>query len=528
MYRAFIVDDEAYVREGLKTHFPWHEYGIELAGMAADGTEALERLLESPVDLLITDVKMPRMGGIELVRTLMDSGANCKTIFISGYDDVSYLHSALKLDAIDYIMKSIDLDELATTVSRVVEIMENERLEAERQSQFKAQLNNSMPFLRAKALAALLRDCTLNETLKWCEQLGLNLRSDGDFCIGVMVADNLALLYGDKNETDKQILSMGMVNAAQEQMLTTMQGYFFEKEPGVLVALAIVSVSDRSECEMLMAEFLDATNNLLRRYFNCSFSFGQSGITRGVGSLAVAYENAFRSASTFEVPQASKGSFAFSQRCKLIAALGACDKATVRKLMEISFVEAAQQGNEIYERAALFAMLLLPIDLIDELALEADYNLLKTCEGFYLCNSAGERRMFVLSAYESLLLAVESRRSRQSIALVEQMKRTMRDRFSEDLQIIDIAKAAFLSGPYACQLFKQNTGMTIGQYLTQTRLEKAKELLTNPGRKACEVGYDVGYDSPSHFSRLFKRFSGFTPSQYRNIMVSDSNEAKGT
>lgn len=120
-YSAIIVDDEAIVREGLVKHFDWKKYSIEIKGCFADGTEAWEFLKNQEIDILITDVKMVRMDGIELTRRAVEKYPNINVLFISGYGDIDYLKNAIKLGAVDYILKSIDLEELAEAMERTTE-----------------------------------------------------------------------------------------------------------------------------------------------------------------------------------------------------------------------------------------------------------------------------------------------------------------------------------------------------------------------------------------------------------------------
>ena len=121
-YSAIIVDDEAIVREGLVKHFDWKKYSIEIKGCFADGTDAWEFLKNQEIDILITDVKMVRMDGIELTRRAVEKYPNINVLFISGYGDIDYLKNAIKLGAVDYILKSIDLEELAEAMERAAKL----------------------------------------------------------------------------------------------------------------------------------------------------------------------------------------------------------------------------------------------------------------------------------------------------------------------------------------------------------------------------------------------------------------------
>ena len=106
MYKAIIADDEETVRRGLVTHFNWGKHGVEVAGVFDDGVPALDFVRRNEVDIIVTDVRMSHMDGITLAKNVLESYPGVKIIFISGYADVGYLRDALKMEAVDYILKS--------------------------------------------------------------------------------------------------------------------------------------------------------------------------------------------------------------------------------------------------------------------------------------------------------------------------------------------------------------------------------------------------------------------------------------
>ena len=110
-YKAIIVDDESWTREVLKQLGKWDEYNIEIAGEAADGDYGLEMARAIHPDIILTDVNMPNLDGISFIRTIREEGNNAQIIFISGYDNYDYIRNALKLEALDYILKPIKPDE---------------------------------------------------------------------------------------------------------------------------------------------------------------------------------------------------------------------------------------------------------------------------------------------------------------------------------------------------------------------------------------------------------------------------------
>ncbi len=156
MFRLLIVDDERTTREGLRDCVEWHKYGVEVAAVAYNGQEALKWLLQETVDIVLTDVVMPMMDGIELVKQIRQRQIPVKIIFVSGYWDMPYLKSAFQLDAIDYILKPVKLTELEKVIQKVVSICIEEQNERKVLQELKNKLAASMPLLREQFLNKLI------------------------------------------------------------------------------------------------------------------------------------------------------------------------------------------------------------------------------------------------------------------------------------------------------------------------------------------------------------------------------------
>jgi len=210
MYRAIIVDDEELVCKGLRKYFDWSEYNIEILGDFPDGQKAYQYVRENPIDLLITDVRMPHMDGITLATHVRELYPDVKIIFVSGYDDVAYLKKALKVDAIDYILKSIDLDELRETVSRVVKIMDAENARKKELADMEELLNQSFPLLQERLLLTLIRDdpedqANIRERMEF---LNIPLDDERSYCVLVLQLQRYYSLYSGMTERERQLISL--------------------------------------------------------------------------------------------------------------------------------------------------------------------------------------------------------------------------------------------------------------------------------------------------------------------------------
>lgn len=166
MYRVYIVDDESEIRRGLVHFFPWNMLGYEIAGQAENGKQALDDLLKcaGTVDVLLTDIKMPFMDGIELIRRLKESGIHLKVVLLSAYSDFEYARDGLKLGVVDYILKPTEYHNLIETFQKLANVLDSERCDvlptkAETPRSFRQQLVQTVQqYLRLNHATANLED----------------------------------------------------------------------------------------------------------------------------------------------------------------------------------------------------------------------------------------------------------------------------------------------------------------------------------------------------------------------------------
>ena len=126
MLKVFLVEDETVIREGLRDRIPWEQYGYRFVGEAADGEVALPLIRKTRPDVLITDIKMPFMDGIELIKNVMHNDISLKTIIFSGYNEFEYAKLAVKLGVKDYILKPVDPSEFSSTITGVITELDEE------------------------------------------------------------------------------------------------------------------------------------------------------------------------------------------------------------------------------------------------------------------------------------------------------------------------------------------------------------------------------------------------------------------
>lgn len=533
MYKLLIVDDEQATREGLRECFDWAGCEIELAGEADDGDAALRIAARTRFDIVITDVRMPKMDGIRLARELRRCDPRIRIVFISGHDDAEYLKSAMQVSAVDYLFKPIVLQELRIVAERVVAELQAEDAHERFSREMQEKLRESLPLLKERFLLSLLGDGPLqperlNERLAF---LGLDLPVDGSYTVLVVSVDNQAELFAARTERDRQLLAYALNNICQELINRHTNGIVFESQSGEFAALLNEDAGDEERLLKLAGEIRDN----VERWLKISVTIGVGERAVGLANVGQAFASAREAASrkwylgknrviTMDCLEpwndgGHRVSYAAMERLALLIRAG--EEAAAMAALDESFAKLAHNRPDGFEygRNIALQILLLADQVLLELGIEPDdaaasdptpWQLLVRQETLHELHQLTRRKVAQACA------RTNDRRIGKLRNLVERVEQIVARRFADNLTVADIGKEIYLTPTYVNLLFKQETGRTINEYVTHVRMEKAKEMLRDPRMKFYDICLSVGYADPSYFTKQFKKTVGMTPSVYRD------------
>lgn len=538
MKTLVIVDDEPSVVNGLRTYVNWEAQGIEVIGTADDGDTGLVLIKDLKPDIVLTDVQMPSMDGIRMaaeVRALLPA---TKIVFISGHNDAEYLKSALQIHAVDYIFKPISRKELTIVMEQVSAAIDAEKREREMVNEMQIKLAQSMPLLREKFLLSLVSDhintIHIHEKLEF---LGLSFLSASVYITLVIVIDDVTQIMDTRTERDKQLLSYTILNIIQELIDKQMRGVTFEKVPGEYVGILLATpfYPDQSpEYELLM--LAESIREHLRKWLKLSVTIGVGEQVGSLSEVSTSYKQAKDAVDqkwylgknqilTMDNIQSGENllyRFESELGGRVITALKSGDQN--RLLTELGDIFRQLELNRGYgsryaQNISLHLILQSGQVLLELNGMSQDWEN-REMEAWQLVMRQ-ETMQDLLLFTESYLLKVcafvQDKRSGKVSEVIERIRCLIEEKYSMNLTVAEIAEGVYLSPTYVRLLFKQETGETLFEYLTKVRIEKAKQMLRDPQHKFYEVCYAVGYSDPSHFSKLFKKMTGYTPSAYREL-----------
>lgn len=527
MYKLLIVEDEKGTREGLMDCIDWEQYGIELVAGLRNGEEALAYIENNPVDIVLTDVVMPVVDGIELIQEIRDRQYDIKTIIISGHGDIPYLKSAFKLDAIDYIFKPVDLEELDKVMKKVVKICDKEMKQQEKLKNLQKKLTESIPLLQERFFRRLIEGTLIDreEIIKRIDFLNLDIKVDEHYFI-----INVNINTADKDDTKenqqieerevKELLIINEVNKLYKGQYTiynisnnqelvlifnTKKSITYQKSFNVADNIhRVINDVIGQKATIGISDQVDYLGDLYQCYQQSQLAL-KNKFFLGTGEVIHIEDIESREKSNFFYPE--------RQYEEILDAARSGENEKIENLIENFFVNIRKQNLSIeFIKILAVELVILTLKELPETNQESQDITWQEILGF---NTLKKIKSWLKMKIKKIAVNINKQQSNKTRYLIKKIKKTIRENYDEDISLKTLADDFYLTSNYICLLFKKETGETFNSYLTDVRIEKAKELLKDPVLRIYQIAEKVGYSDSDYFTRLFKKNTGVTPSEYR-------------
>ena len=539
MYQLMIVEDEKSTREGLKDCVDWNRYDIKVVAEAPNGQEALNRLHEMPIDIVLTDVVMPIMDGIELVRQIRCIYSSVKVIFISGYWDMPYLKSAFQLDAIDYILKPIKLEELEQVIQKVTEICRLEKEAKQNLQEMKNKLAASLPLMRERFISRLLTGSIKGRKaiLQKAAFLDLPFEQVGYytvFTIQINPSVQTMLSKKDKVETmeEHEILLMKIKELVESTRIADLNLNIFcsiadENRINFILYSASSTSYDRTIeiAQQMQDKIKNATSAVVSvgigdevpsvEYLNRSWQKSVRALDQGyfLGEGAIIHYK------DIDLKNEIPSYYSHPIQEQICNAIRLGREKEVKSLTSSFFQELySYTGMNIdYVRTICLELIILA----ERILLESGDSKLDIggrkdmWKKVFQLKTLKQTEEWMSNQLCDMAGTIDRIQNTKSKSIVERMKSAVQRRCSENITIQELAEELYFTPNYICMLFKKETGESFREYLTKVRLERAKTLLRNSTMKLYEIAGQIGYTDPDYFTRIFRKYTGVTPTEYR-------------
>jgi two-component system response regulator YesN len=525
VYRVVIVEDEILVRVGLRNSIDWAALEMKVIAALANGAEAWDVYVKERPDIIITDIRMPVMDGMQLIAKIRKNDERTKIVILSCIEEFDMVRKAIQLGVMDYILKlTMSPDQMEAILLKVKEQLDQQQkhLPANPSINEQVWLENVMKDFMFRQLYSI-EDFTA--LLKMTERQ----ISHQKLMIIVVEVDHFHILRKRFQDDKGDLIKASLLNVLDEVLLMYNRGRVIHLEPWrYMIMLNLHDLYSEQKMQQIIAEMTDQIQKVMRTFFNVTVTFGASPIRSGFQHIKKQYEACME---VVALKYVLGGGRFFSKSDIRLDAINAIVEEQLGILLRDSAIFGHEgvhkqlagkvQGylgrDDRYDRNklnVLFAQLLqLPIiyfamsgESVDQIAFTAQ-NKLAHCESLEEAVKALTGAMKHLARQH----VEDTAYSKAVSTAVEYIQR----HYQQDLSLADIAAQVSMSPNYLGALFKKEVGLNIVDYMNRCKIDKSKELLETTTMKTFEIALEVGFSDHSYYSRVFRKEAGCNPKDYR-------------
>ena len=540
MIRVFLCEDEFVVREGIKNNINWTDNGYEFVGEASDGELALPLIRKLEPDIVITDIKMPFMDGLELSRMIRKEFPFIEIVILSGYEEFDYAKQAISIGVAQYLTKPISGDDLLRELDFLREKIVKSKEERALKEQFKKEMEENESRERSELFRCLVSGTySVTELLQKAEKLSIDLSA---------LWYNIVLLFtkSDHHEIEEYSGSSVTIDERINEIVKDNGCIIFDRD---LEGRAVLVMGDSEEELATRQETLIARiEEVFADYAHVRYCGGIGRAVNRLSKLNESYEEAgcalanrfFVSESGFfKAGQMSRQEGVSDVKLDMTSIdAKRIDKSNVQKFLKFGnhdeipfyvseFVNSVGEdafNSYIFRQYIAMDVYFAVSSFLEELAGKKKDDIIKevTKESLESADS--------VAAYISSVIS-DAVRFRDSVAtnrykdIVDEAVKYIEENFDdENLSLNQLASHVNVSPNHLSTIFSQQTGQTFIKYLTEFRMDKAREMLKCTSMRSSEISEAVGYKDPHYFSYMFKKTVGMTPTNYRGGAGGDEDE----
>ncbi len=536
MIKVFLVEDEIVIRNGIKNSIEWKKEGYEFVGEAGDGELAYPMILKTKPDILITDIRMPFMDGLELSRLVKQELPDIKILILSGYDEFEYAKSAIKLRVAEYLLKPISSAKLLEVLKEVTVSIYQEREERELLKKYEDDMQENRQYEKAEFLSRVMsQSLSVLEILEQGKQVGIDLSAG-------MYNTVLLKISSSSGDADEQ-KQLAEVSAKVESLLDSKSNmHYFRRgiEGWAVLCLAEDEAQMNNEIEGLReeirkivdecpakAEYFGAVGNIVLRLGNVKESMEEAERVFAYRYLKEWNQIIDNEEITEKIEENSELSLSSLQIEKMDRRITEKFLKTGLKGEGIHFIdeyfESLGKNNIqslLFRQYVAMDIYLTAVSVLEGLGYASE-ELVVRCGDFKemesVLSTVEQTKEYLKNILETTIFLREAVSKQRYSQLLKEAKTYIEQNFgNEEISLNTVAASVNLSPNHFSTIFSQETGKTFIEFLTDVRMGKAKELLRSTSMKTAEIAYAVGYKDSHYFSYLFKKTQGCTPREFRS------------
>ncbi|MBP1991503.1 response regulator transcription factor [Paenibacillus eucommiae] len=524
MYKVLIVDDEMLILKGLQYVINWEEHGAEIVASAKDGIEAMEIVEQTMIHIMITDIKMPNMDGLELIRTIRRKGLNIKIVILSSYDDFEFVKEASKLGIENYLLKPVEEEELSDTILHSIKKIDQElQLDIQNRQNYNIVKENILN----RWVTHSIRNDELVDRAGFL-QIKLNYNMYMACIISRLSHSKLSI-----HDVKQDHSSFSTLNICQEILGPSGNPILFNSLSGDLIIIFAWNHGqiDEDQIHMLLELCIQKINQFLK--MDVCIALGS--IEKGYQLLHKSYQHAYTLKDYRLLPPNSVTNY--EQLKKNMVKFN--DDFTIDYESLKSFIisnnktEAFLCIDSIFERLKhradvtpeyvlgltmeilihIFGTLQFPGTHVDEIHRRTGHALFDILRTHQKTDLSEWLKLFIGNYMDHLEMTYENIHP-----TIKTILAYIDDHYAQEMSLKTLSDTFNVNAAYLGQLFKKTTGDMFSNYLNRIRVEKSKELLAQTTLKSNQISTMIGFTNVTYFSNIFKKHVGVYPIEYRKAL----------
>jgi Response regulator containing CheY-like receiver domain and AraC-type DNA-binding domain len=538
MIDLLIVDDEERIREGIRNGLEWEKYGVNIIGTPGSAFEAMDYIMKSPPHLVILDIRMSEMDGLEFLEILHDKFPNIKVILISGYNDFQYAQKAISLNAFCYLLKPLDSEELLSKVLDVKKIVEDQLEKVKKDEEFQRKFLENIPILYDNFLTQLALG-KLNDIKVIYEKadfLKLDMTSPEYIFIVVSIDSSTGSSNGDIYSHN--LFKSAIMSTSEVYFKTRYRCYSFNLDDSIGLLICGKNLDHG---------FIYTACHNLKEWVNkdlgLTITIGIGGIHEGLGEIALSCREALDALSyklvlgkneiidIRQIPENEKTKLAesmfemllkekedsllFSIKTNELNNAKAIWYEIIAALKKSMEADIRQTDSLLYLVSYFITRLVFTLDMGLDKFLDDDKSIYKSLNNM---KTIDEVMAYGISFFEKAASIYRERQNKTTHYLVNQAMDYINNNIYEDISLTAVANSLYVHPNYLSKVFKLQLEVSFVEYVTNAKMNEAKKLLKNGNYKIYTIADILKYKDINYFTKLFKKTFGVSPTEYRELV----------
>lgn len=529
MIKLMIVDDEHIVREGIKFIIENNFDGeIKIVGMAVTGREAIEMFEDKRPSIVLMDIQMPGINGIEAIKSIKEMDSHVKFIIISAYEQFEYAKSAVQLGVRDYILKPINKGKLTENIQRLIREIKEDKKVKQKEIETQEKLDKILPVLEYGYIYSIIMNTDYQKESSDYHNL-LDIKKAYAYMMVIELGE------GENYKRLSNKIGMGVKGNQQYTAVRNAIKYKCKSVVGPLMVnrITVMVYEDMPEneysqrvraielAEVIYARIKDITDTEVYVGIGSCYKLGRMNISYNEAVKAISKMTDEQVLHITDAVDSQRKSYSFlkikSDEESIIKRVEEGNVEEVEELLRIFFSKLHKNyidNIDMLRSISIELMVLIYTTGYRNDSLESSKHTINYVDEIKVLNQFYEFENYCTEKAKDITNNVKQEKENKVSSVISEAMTYIEEKYNVDIRLKDVAEAVAISPQYFSKIFKKELGVNFIDYLTKVRMEQAKTMLKSGSMSIKEICFQIGYNDPNYFSRLFKKVEGVSPTEF--------------